>query len=240
MFRSLQVPVRCVPKEGGICPRNVAEGCAALAGNRTTRSRRPSFMFAHSSLTYCATNHVRHSLVVFMRRTICLIAALFAFTLWHQPKAYAQAPSYFVEKPRASKGTQMNPYSIQELMALTPPPPQAWVYGQIQIVESSIASDPLDVDVTFTNRLKVRVNLAKFQPVAAALTRRPLKAVSATDGVQIIDSSKPGPPAFDLKNTGQIMVGLNIKRPISTGIVGKYLPPRNSKNATDGDLGIPK
>jgi hypothetical protein len=175
-----------------------------------------------------------------MSRTICLIAALFAFTLWHQPEARAQAPSYFVQNPGASKGTQMNPYSVQELMSLTPPPPQAWVYGQIQIVEASIASDPLDVDVTFTNSLKVRVNLAKFQPVATALTRRPLKAVSAADGVQIIDSSKPGPPAFNLKNTGQIMVGLNIKRPISTGIVGKYLPPRNSKNAAASDLGIPK
>ncbi len=179
-----------------------------------------------------------------MKLTICLTAALFAFTLWHQPAAHAQSPSPFVQVPRAQKGTQLNPFSIPELVAITPLPAQAWVYGTIKTIQPSIGGDPLDIDIVLNEGPKVRVNLIRPREILSDLpsfvSSRPQKLQAVQNGVIVTDASKPRSPIFTFENNGHVLLGLNLNgKKTPTGVLGNYFRPRIKKDE-NGPLSIPK
>ena len=179
-----------------------------------------------------------------MNRTINILAVLFAFTLGLQPQAPAQAPSPFVQVPRAQKGTQLNPFSIPELAAQAPLPAQAWVYGTIKTIHPSIGGDPLDVDIVLTEGLKVRVNLIRPRDILSELpsfvSSRPQKILTIENGVIVTDASKPKGEIFKFENNGHVLLGLNVNgKKIQTGVLGNYFRPRIKMNE-NGPLSIPK
>jgi hypothetical protein len=179
-----------------------------------------------------------------MKLTICLTAALFAFTIGLQSNAEAQALSPFVQVPNAQKGTQLNPFSIPELAALKPLPAQAWVYGTIKTIHPSIGGDPLDVDIVLNEGPKVRVNLIRPREILSELpsfvSSRPQKIQTVENGVIVTDASKPRGPIFTFENNGHVLLGLNLNgKKTPTGVLGNYFRPRIKKDE-NGPLSIPR
>ena len=179
-----------------------------------------------------------------MQKTIHYIAALYAAFLGWQTESQAQAPYPFVQVRSAPKGTQLNPFSIPELLALPSLPTQAWVHGTIKTIQPAVAGDSLDVEIVLNEGAKVRVNLIRPREILSDLpsfvSSRPQKILAVENGVIVTDASKPRGPIFTFKNNGHVLLGLNLNgKKIPTGVLGNYFGPQ-VKGDKNGPLSIPK